>query len=702
MEILGRRFRPTDAVTAAGLVVLALLVVLDVLTGVFLSGTFAAGAVVTATAAPPRRTTMVAVLAVAVGASSGLWHDTLGTEDWALRVMANVVIASTAVGVSAIAFDLRNRLLGMTTMIQELIDALAGELIGARTVKAVSEAFVTKAAETLGADQVRVHVLDQDKALRPLAWHGKEPTLEVVPGSDHPKAQVAATGIPLHLRDEEELRTHFPDLVQRSDGRVRGRRTVHVLPLMKEGVVEGVLTMSFPPGAGVPRSQDAFLLSISGALGEALHRAGDLEREDLAGHRMQLLHEASATLTRSLDVNTTVEEVVRLLVPRFADWCAVTLERDDELEVVALRHSDPARSRWGNDLAEAVLRPDAEAPFGVRGVMETGRSELYPFIPIELLRNAATSAEHLRLLQRFGMRSAMVVPLVGRAGVIGAVTLVQAESGRKYAAEDVAFLEQLAALAARALETAVTFQDQSERLASMTEVAEAAQEAILAPPPERIGPLRLAARYRGAAAVAQIGGDLFEVVSTADHTRLLIGDVRGKGLTAVRTATIVLGEFRAAATDAADLAQLAREIDRGIRPFLASTEDFVTACLVEIAVDGTFSAVSCGHPAPVLLSQGRVEEVSLDYEPPLGLGVEPTVVSGRLDPHDRLVMFTDGLIEARTPTRAFVDHVQVLAAMGAATFEGALDAALSSLETQTEGTLDDDLAFLLAEYAPEA
>lgn len=701
MRVLGsRRLRAADAALLAGLAVLALLVLVDVLSGVILSGTYAAGVVVCATAAPPRRTAVIGLISVALGAASGLWHDTVGTPGWGLRLLANVVVCSAAVSVAAVGFELRTRLMSMTTMIQELIDSLAGELIGARTVKAVSRAFVAKAADSIGADQIRVHILDQDKALRPLAWYGKEPTLEVVPGSDHPKARVAATGVPLHLRDEADLAAHFPDLVHRSDVRSRGRRSVHVLPLMKAGVVEGVLTLSFPPGRAMPRSQDPFLVSISGALGEAIHRAAELEREDLATARMQLLHEASATFTRSLDVDTTIEEVARLLVPRFADWCAIQLERDGVLEMVALRHSDPARTTWGREVADAVLRNEEGAPFGARAVLESGRSELYPFIPIGLLSDAATSEEHLTLLHRFGMRSAMVVPLLGRSGPIGTVTLVQAESGRTYADEDVAFLEQLAGLAAQALETAVTFQDQSAQLANMTEVAEAAQQAILAPPPDRAGPLRLAARYRGAAAAAQIGGDLFEVVPLEGRTRLLIGDVRGKGLDAVRTATIVLGEFRAAATADGDLRDLARTIDAGIRPYLQD-EDFVTACLLEIRADGGFSVASCGHPAPALLSGGTVEEIAVEHAPPLGLGADPEVVHGRLGPYDRLVMFTDGLVEARTPDRDFVDHLQVLAALAAAPFDRALDIALEALEVQTEGTLADDLALLIAEYAPE-
>lgn len=700
-DILGRRRPPLEDVSLAlGLGVLALLVLADAAASIHLSGTYAAGAVITATAASSRRTGLVAVLAVGLGAASWTWHEGLGAYDWGLRLGANLLISVSAVAVASIGHRLRAQVVGATAMMQELVDSLAGELIGARTASAVSEAFVTKAPLALGADQVRIHVLDEDKVLRPLAWHGKEPTFEVAHGSDHPKARVAATGEPLHLRDRDEIATHFPDLVARGDAHARSTRSVHVLPLGKDGVVEAVLTISFPPYHPLPRSQEAFLVSISGALGEALHRAADLAREDLATQRMQLLHEAAATLAGSLDVETTVTEVCRLLVPRFADWCAVHLERDGTLDTVALQHVDPARTRWALGMVDAFPAPDADAPTGARAVMRTGRSEHYPFIPAELLEASATSPEHLALLRQLGMRSAMVVPLLGRSGPLGAITLVQAESGRQYAEEDVVFLERLAGHAAHALQTAVTFADQTERLADMTKVAEAAQQAILAPPPERVGPVRLAARYRGAAAEAQIGGDLFEVVPVDGAVRLLIGDVRGKGLTAVRTATIVLGEFRAAAAETGDLARIARSIDRGMRPYLASPEDFVTACLLEITTDGRFSVVSCGHPAPVHLAAGSLTEVAVEHAPPLGLGTNPVPAHGRLQPGDRLVMFTDGLIEARTPSRAFVDAATVLSALAGAPFELALDTALEALEGQTAGSLDDDLALLLAEFDP--
>src|SRR5436305_4202844 len=158
-----------------------------------------------------------------------------------------------------------------------------------------------------------------------------------------------------------------------------------------------------------------------------------------------------------------------------------------------------------------------------------------------------------------------------------------------------ALAEDAARRAALALENARVFREQSGRLASVTRVAEAAQLAILAPPPARIGPVALAARYVSAAAEALVGGDLYEVVARPGAVRLLIGDVRGKGLTAVRAATVVLGEFRAAAADIDDLADAAIQIDRRLRPYLAD-EDFVTALLAEIRDDGTFFVASCAHP----------------------------------------------------------------------------------------------------------
>jgi serine phosphatase RsbU (regulator of sigma subunit) len=181
--------------------------------------------------------------------------------------------------------------------------------------------------------------------------------------------------------------------------------------------------------------------------------------------------------------------------------------------------------------------------------------------------------------------------------------------------------------------------------------------------------------------------------------RLLIGDVRGKGLTAVRTATIVLGEFRAAAADVDDLGDLAAQIDRRVRHYLGD-EDFVTALVAEIREDGSYALACCGHPSPLLARGGQVTEMDIEHSLPLGLGAAPSVLAGRLEPGDRLLMYTDGIIEARNADGGFVDFMEVVEAVGNGSLNNALDQILAALHEATGPELGDDLALLIAEYQP--
>ena len=404
------------------------------------------------------------------------------------------------------------------------------------------------------------------------------------------------------------------------------------------------------------------------------------------------------SLSRSLDTGTTIAECGRILVPRIADWYALQLLRDGQLETVSITHLDPETTAWAESLRGA-FHADGR-PTGAAHVIRTGESLLHPFIPADLIEAAARRPRAPGDPATARATSAMVVPLRGRDGVIGALTLIYAESGRRYGDEDVDFLEAVRPARGRARDR----RDVRAAVgapAGVTLVAEAAQRAILAPPPARIGPVSLSARYHSAAFEAQIGGDLYEVVSGPSSVRLLVGDVRGKGLSAVRTATVVLGEFRAAAAGPGDVAHVAREIDRRIRPYLPDGEDFVTGVLVDIRHDGSFDVVSCGHPVPVVLHpSGEVVSVEVAHEPPLGLGVDPVAAHGVLAPGDRMLLFTDGLIEARSPEGGFVDPAPLVAELAEADVDSALDELLKALTQAAGHVLDDDLALLLACYDP--
>ncbi|NYG54631.1 PP2C family protein-serine/threonine phosphatase [Nocardioides perillae] len=686
---------------AAGLLLLAALVATDLLTGRQVNGVYGAGAVLAAIRTDARRTGAVAAVALVASLASGVWNDNVGSVDWSVRFASCALLCGLAVAVAGANHRRQRQLAETTALAQRVLDALAVELTGARTVREVVDGFVGHAVATLGASSAMVLTLDSDDVLRTVSWHGRggdgaDQYREIPLAADLPGPLAVRQRTDVHYRSVDEIVAAFPDLA----GYYTEDRSLHLLPLHRGETTLGLLALTFPPALFRP-AQDGFLHSLAGALTSAVQRAVELEADDAATQRTVLLAEASSTLSRSLSLQTTLDEVCRLLVPRFADWCSVQLLRDGQLETVAVQHRDPDTTAWAWSM-RCAFPTRMDAAQGAAAVLRTGRSELYPFISADQVERAATGEEHLAVLRRLGLTSAVIAPLRDRGGtVVGVVALIHAESGRRYGEEDLAFLEEIADRAAVALDTATTFEHQTERLAEVTLVAEAAQRAILAPPPQRSGPLTLSARYLSAATEAQVGGDLYEVVPSATSSRLLVGDVRGKGLGAVRTATVVLGAFRSAAADTDDVAAIARDVDRRIVPYLADAEDFVTAVVVAVEHDGCFRVASCGHPPPYRLRpDGRVEALAVEPSRPLGLGAEPVVAEGRLCAGERLLLFTDGMLEARTPDGDFVDPAPFLPAVGAAAFDTALDPLLASLREAAGHALDDDLALLLVGYDP--
>ncbi len=171
--------------------------------------------------------------------------------------------------------------------------------------------------------------------------------------------------------------------------------------------------------------------------------------------RRAFLADAAAALAESLDYETTLSKVARLAVPRWADWCAVDLLQDGKgsTKRVAVAHVDPAKVQLAKDL-DAKYPPSPDAPTGVPNVLRTGRAEFYPEISDELLVAGTVDAEHLHLARELHLRSAMVVPLIARGQILGAITFVFAESERRYGEDDLRFAEELAGRCAIAIDNA--------------------------------------------------------------------------------------------------------------------------------------------------------------------------------------------------------------------------------------------------------
>ena len=206
-------------------------------------------------------------------------------------------------------------------------------------------------------------------------------------------------------------------------------------------------------------------------------------------------------------------------------------------------------------------------------------------------------------LAGIGARTSRPPIAYGAVMLLIAVVLIPFTSSAQ--ASLVALASVLAVTAISAAGAARTGQ-QNQKLADVTSVAEAAQRALLRPLPGQVGPLELGVVYLAAAAEARVGGDLYEVARTPFGIRLIVGDVRGKGLDAVEIAADVLGVFREVAHEVYTLGEVARRIDASLarRP-AAPLEEFVTAVLAEIdPAAGSLTVYNCGHPPPLLLSAG--------------------------------------------------------------------------------------------------
>ncbi|MCA1630501.1 MAG: PAS domain S-box protein [Acidobacteria bacterium] len=188
----------------------------------------------------------------------------------------------------------------------------------------------------------------------------------------------------------------------------------------------------------------------------------DIDDRRRAEDAQRFLAEASEVLVSSLDYEATLKRIAELVVPRLADWCAVDMVTDERtLRRLAVAHEDPSKIELALEVERRYPQTLADRE-GVAKVVRTGKPEMYPNIPDELMALIARDAEHLKILRELGLRSAMIVPLNVRGRARGAITFVSAESGRHYAESDLAFAQDLARRAALAVENARLYREARE------------------------------------------------------------------------------------------------------------------------------------------------------------------------------------------------------------------------------------------------
>ena len=262
-------------------------------------------------------------------------------------------------------------------------------------------------------------------------------------------------------------------------------------------------------------------------------------------------------------------------------------------------------------------------------------------------------------------------------------------------------LFDVAAVSAAAVVFASVRARRERQFNRLTNISQIAQRAVLPVVPAEVPGVTVASRYESASEDAFVGGDLYDCSWTEGYTRFIIGDVRGKGIAAVEQAARVIRSFRQSAATKESLSEVVADMDTYLQRFFGP-EEFVTAAVVDVTTPGQLKVVSCGHqPALLVRTNGRSEFLDAPAGLPLGLGHDPAPVTVRWEPGDRLLLYTDGMSEARDRAGAFYPLLKQAALLRKESLEDALDALLEHLfDYVPGGHLGDDLAAVLMENVP--
>jgi PAS domain S-box-containing protein len=384
---------------------------------------------------------------------------------------------------------------------------------------------------------------------------------------------------------------------------------------------------------------------------EQLARAEAVE----ARRRLALLAAAGPALSAaSLDYTETLERITRLLVPELADWCLLDgVEDDGTISQIAAAHADPGKEELLTRLKEHRRFGEDDAG-STSEVLRTGEPVLIPDLPdAAFYERELGSGEHLDILLRLEPRSLMCVPLLARGRTIGAITLISSGPERRYGEEDLALAEDLAYRCALAADNARLYRDRGE-------IASVLQRSLLPPHLPEIPGVEVGAEYLPVGEANEVGGDFYDLINTVEDGWICaIGDVRGKGVEAASVTALARYTIRAVTLKDDRPSEILAALNEAMLRQLSEDRFCTVACIRLEPEDGSpgvgIDVSRAGHPAPLLVrSDGTVEEVG---PPGRALGVFDDAELGdgslRFMPGEALVLYTDGVTEARSPDGDF-------------------------------------------------
>jgi PAS domain S-box-containing protein len=407
--------------------------------------------------------------------------------------------------------------------------------------------------------------------------------------------------------------------------------------------------------------------------------------------RQRFLAQAGVTLTSSLDYEETLQRVAQLVVPGLADWCAVDIvDANLRLNQVAIAHVDPDKVAFAREF-RSRYPPDPNDDSGIYGVLRSGRPELYPELPDELLEQSIADPEQLESIRAVGMRSVMLIPMVVAGRTIGVLTMVSAESRRSFDEDDLVFAGDLARRAATAVENARLYTERAQAALTL-------QESLLPARLPTVPGWQLASSYAAGDTTVEVGGDFFDVVELDEGFLAVVGDVTGKGVQAAALTALARYTLATAARfDPSPAAVVSLLNDVLVHRSDISLLTVACAYIVPSASGARLRLTSAGHPLPVLARAGQAPTTV--GPPGLLLGMtgsarwEETEIE--LAPGDTLLFYTDGVTDTPSGGERFGEERLLASLPGAPADPREMIAAVQrALRDFQVGDVVDDRAML--------
>ena len=348
--------------------------------------------------------------------------------------------------------DLQQRLFGLVSR--------AGALLGSLRLEDVLPGILAVAKETVAADGYAVWRIDRTRNVWYVASHSgvsDEFAAAMIP-SVHPGTTISTSAYTEPIASEDVMADSL--LAARRDAYAReGIASMLGIPLVMDGVTAGSVVFYYRRRH--PFAADEIEVARAlGHLASAALRTADLHSQQALREQQALfLARAASALAASLDYHETLKTVAQMAVPHIADWCAVDIvNATGTLEQLALVHVDPERVTYAREFSRRYP-PDPSAPTGMHAVVRTGKSFLMPQLTEEMIRQGGRSDAHREDIRALKITSYMIVPLRTRQGIVGALTFVSAESGRRFSEADLQFAETVADRAAVSIENARAYEE---------------------------------------------------------------------------------------------------------------------------------------------------------------------------------------------------------------------------------------------------